>query len=238
MHRSPLALAFAALTFLAISVLLPYGANAAEFPWITPFKDGQYIGELLPSGINESDFQALSAVFGGKEVNAIILDAGGAGFESVGIGLYDKNKRDVYPLWTSHLRDGLPFVIKDLPFDEIFIKYNYLPGDKYVSTHFKAAVNASYGGYQANMKVFAVKRDMDYAGVSLKTGDFILCSDSGGGGALSTFGNNDYSDIVFVLRIEDAPSTPMTQAIWLIGGGSLLGATVWSIHRGRRGLRS
>lgn len=209
-----------------------------KFPWITPFEEGRYIGELLPAAVSETDFQKLGHSLGGKELTLIILDAGGGAFESVSIGFYDEKKRDVSPLWTSLQRDELPATLKQVPFDDLFIKYNYLPGDKYVSSNFKVGIGASYGGQGANIRVFSVNEDMDFAGAALKAGDFILASDSGCGGALSGLSDDDYSDIVFVLRQSPEPLLPTATAFWILGGCGILGLTWWGFSKGKQGLDS
>lgn len=205
--------------------------EAPGFPWLSHFDDGQYIGDIFPAGIVETDFASVSNALSGKHVNVVILDAGGANFASVAIGLYDEEKHDVAPLWTLAQLDGLPHAIENLSFDGLFIKYDYLPGDKYVSCNFKLA-----SGGKASLKAFQVTQDMDYIGVSLKADDFIMASDSGGGGALSLLGNGDYNDLVFVLKLPQEGPLPITQAILGVGGCGLIGLTLWSFRRGQKGL--
>lgn len=237
MSRSPLILPLILLLAFSCAVFAHGAAEkqpapvVSEFPWVAPFEDGRYIGEILPEGINATDFESASKVLYDENITAIILDAGGSGFDSVVIGLYDEKKREISPLWTSSQRDGLPHVIESLSFSDIFIQYGYLPGDKYVSCNFKLAV-----GGKSNLKIFQVERDMDYAGVSLKNGDFILAGDSGGDGTLSNMSNGDYSDLVFVLRPNQSAPTPITQAILAVGGCGLAGLTIWSVRRGKKGL--
>lgn len=236
MQRLAFVLVFILALMLVPSALEQSGQAAQSSLWITPFEDGRYIGDALPASISESDFNKLSQSLLGKEATLIILDAGGQSFDSVAIGYYDAKKRDVTPLWSSDLRDELPITFEKVVFEELFIKFTYLPGDKYVSSNFKVGVSASYGSHSANIKAFLVSADLDYFGASLKAGDFILASDSGGGGALSNLSNNDYSDIVFVLRHTPAPLLPTATAFWLLGSGGILGLTWWGFRKGKRGL--
>ena len=233
MHRLPPTLAIFCL--LALFCAQPVFA-AHDFPWITPFEDGRYLGDILPAGVVETNYAAVKSGLAGKEIDLIILDGGGSGFESVSIGYYDNNKRDVTPLWSSELRDDLPYNLKNQSFNELFIKYAYLPGDKYVSCNFKVAVDASFGSEKAKLKAFLAKHDLDYAGVSLKAGDFILAGDSGGG-ALSNLGNGDYSDLVFVVSIRQEPAISLSYAFFTISGLGFVGVTCWSIQHGKKGLR-
>lgn len=235
MHRLPPP--FALFIFMALLCAAPAFA-AHDFPWLAPFEDGKPISEIFPTGIVESDYSALTSGLAGKDIDIIILDGGGTGFSTVSIGPYDKDKRDIKPLWTSKTPGVLPLTIKDPDLDELFIKYSYLPGDKYVSCNFKIAVAASFGSDKPKIKVFAVERNMDYAGASLKAGDFILASDSGADGSVSNFGNSDYSDLVFVLSIRQEPDVILTRSIFAIGGIGIIGVTLWSIHRGRKNLHA
>lgn len=234
MHRLPSLLAL--FLFMAFLHAAPVFA-AHEFPWLSPFEEGRVIDEILPAGIVKIDYATIKASLAGQSIDLIILDGGGADFKAVSIGFYDKDKRDVTPLWSSAKRESLPYTIEKPDFNELFIKYSYLPGDKYVSCNFKIAVDASFGSEKSKIKAFVVERAMDYAGASLKAGDFILASDSGADGSLSNMSNGDYNDLVFVVSIRQSPDAPLARTLFGIGGVGILGVTLWSIQRGRKGLR-
>lgn len=240
MRRSLFAIvpALAIMALLCTPMFIAVGAETAAplALWISQFEDGRPITEVLPESIVQTDCATLSDSLSGKPVQIVIIDAGGSGFESVALGIYDTLKRDVEPLWASHLAGTLPFVIKNLNFDDIFIKYTYLPGDKYVSCNFKICAAGSVASSGANLMLFRVEDDLDFAGYSLKEGDFLLAGDSGGDGTLSSFSNGDYSDIVFVLRSEHQAEFPLWYAFGAFGAG-LIWLGWWSFRRGKHGLQ-
>lgn len=240
MHRFPL---FIIIMVTLLLVPLFYGtaqgqprAALAEqnMLWLRPFGEGQPIEELLPEGIEVSDFATLFDTLNGQELVLAVLSGGGPGFERVALGIYDKKRRDVDALWTSDMTEALPFVLDNVDLEEIFIKYSYEPGDKYVSSSLRLT-SASFGPLNANFKAFRAWRDLDYAGYSIKAGDFIIAGDAGGGGTLSESCAGNYSDLLFVLRGAPEPLFPWYYAAWGLGAAMAIGA-FWGVYRGRKGL--
>lgn len=194
------------------------------------FATGKPISSILPVTVAEAHYDTVNTVLSGKRLNVMVLAAGGKGFDSVTLGIYDPAKQDVAALWSSDQTELLPFAAEKILFEDLSIKYTYLPGDKYLSSNIKIAAGVSGRASEA-VKFFMVQADTRLEGFPLKVGDILVASDSAGQGFLSRLGDNDYTDIVFILRAELTPTLPTPGVVLAIGSGSLFGLTWWKFRR-------